>query len=186
MNDKEYLEKIKRYILAAAIIFLMSVMTGIIITEKTVEGKDIAKNITKEMIEIKRPTPFLRMIEIFETNIYNSIMALLFGVGSIYTVIINGVAIGSVINFISKMHGGLLFTILIILPHGIIEISAIIISTGIGIRFGHMMYNYIIDKTNIKDIKRELIYGIRFYIKWIVPMILLAAFIEAYITPIIV
>jgi stage II sporulation protein M len=49
----------------------------------------------------------------------------------------NGFAIGMLFNFVGKMHG-VGIVILQLMPHGIIEIPALLISASIGLRIGHI------------------------------------------------
>lgn len=186
-KDIEYIKRIKIYILVAVALFLVSAIYGAVITEKSQEGKDMAKDIVKNMP--KSNTKLEVMIEVFKSNIYNSLLAVLlgiaFGVIPVYIAIINGIAIGSLIQYMNKMHGGFIF-FLMILPHSIIEFPLMFISMGIGLRLGYVMCKSMIkDSLSLKDVRLELKQGLYFYVKWIIPLLFVAAFIEGYITPVI-
>lgn len=188
-KDIEYIKKIKAYVVVVTVIFLFSAIYGAVITEKSQEGKDMAKDIIENMP--KKSTKLGMTIEIFESNIYNSLLAAVFGIGfgiiPIYIAVVNGIAIGSLIQFVEGGHGGFVLFIAMIGLHGILEFPLMFISMGIGLRLGYMMYRFIFKENmgNTSIIIGEIKGGMHFYIKWIIPLILLAAIIEVYITPVI-
>lgn len=189
VNDIEYIKKIKVYILVAVALFTVSAIYGAVITEKSQEGKDMAKDIIENMP--KKSTKLGMTIEIFESNIYNSLLSVVLGVGfgiiPMYIAIVNGIAIGSLIQFVKGGHGGFVFFLAMLGPHSIIEFPLMFVSMGIGLRLGYVMYSFIFKENmgNTSIIIGELKKGMYFYIKWIIPLLLVAAFIEGYITPVI-
>jgi stage II sporulation protein M len=126
------------------------------------------------------------MLEIFKNNVRNSLMALVLGVGlgivPFMVATANGLVLGMLADFVSRQQGTL-FVIAALLPHGIIELPMVLISVGIGLRLGHVMYMYL--KGIRANITQELTQGVWFYVRWVVPLLLVAAFIESYVTPLI-
>lgn len=183
-KDMRYLYTLRVYILVVIVIFLVSSVWGYVYTERTDEGKEMTKEFIKGMS--KGTGSKMEMVtEIFKNNIYNNLLAII-GVGVI-TSIINGIAIGGIIQFVGRMHiGGGLGFILSILPHGILEFPLMFISMGIGLRLGCVVLKNILKEWNediVGEIKDEFKKGLFFYIKWIIPLTLVAALIEVYITP---
>lgn len=66
-----------------------------------------------------------------------------------------------------------------ILPHGIFELSAICLCVSVGLYIG----TYWLRKNKVYRGKQLAKYTVILYVCFIVPLMLLAAFIEAYITP---
>ena len=130
--------------------------------------------------------PFERMLEIFKNNVRNSLMALvlgiIFGIIPFIIAVSNGLVLGMLAEIVSRQQG-VLFVVAALLPHGIIELPMVLISIGIGLRLGHAMYLFL--KGMRIDLTKELIQGIWFYIRWIIPLLLVAAAIESYVTPLI-
>lgn len=196
-KDIEYILGIRKYILIATVIFLLSIVLGVIITESTIEGGDIAQHVIMN-IPIEEHTQFEMLLIIFKSNLYNCTSAILFGTGlgiiPIYITIYNGVLMGTVISFTSNMPNGIIKFIISIIPHGIIEIPIMFTSVGIGLRMGHNMSSFLralLKSDNTKLDKKimfiqELRQGIWICVKWIVPGLLIASIIEAYITPLII
>ncbi|MCP8313914.1 MAG: stage II sporulation protein M, partial [archaeon] len=128
--------------------------------------------------------PFTFMLFIFLNNSIKSLFAVLLGfffaIIPLLFVTINGLLIGMIFFDVAK-EKGLVFILSAILPHGIIEIPIFLLSVAIGLRMGVQM----VLKLDGKDVKlkSELRNGLRFFILYILPLFLLSAFVEAFVTP---
>jgi stage II sporulation protein M len=69
-----------------------------------------------------------------------------------------------------------------IAPHGILELPAILLGTSIGLRLGTQAWRRLAGKAD-KTLLAELGDGLRIYFTVIVPLLLVAAAIEVYVTP---
>jgi len=67
-----------------------------------------------------------------------------------------------------------------IFPHGVIEIPVLIFCGAIGIRIAVSLFKKIFRKKS--DIKKELIQGLNFFFKILIPLLFLASLIEVFIT----
>jgi len=205
-KDREYLYSLRKYILIVTGLFILSLIIGLMIS---VIYPGFSENYF-EMFQqsvgwITTLNPLAIMLVIFLNNAIKSLVALVLGIGlgiiPFLFVAGNGIILGIVIGFISRQQGAL-FVIAALLPHGIIEIPMVLISAGIGLKLGYVMYLSLIGmQTDIRqgkpyiktiitrlrtDIKPELKQGFWFYIRWIAPLLFLAAIIETFITPVIV
>jgi stage II sporulation protein M len=88
-----------------------------------------------------------------------------------------------VIVYLVARERGLLFILLGLLPHGILELPMVFLSAAIGLRLGHQAFSALIGRPT--QIKREFKEGLMFYFRWILPLLLVAAIIETFITPLI-
>ena len=70
-----------------------------------------------------------------------------------------------------------------ILPHGIFEIPAFIISGAIGILLAQSLINEWYNGTDTAEDAKKFA---RIFILYVLPLVAIAAFIEAFITPIII
>ncbi len=184
-KDLDYLYSLRNYILAITGVFILSLIVGMVASQ---ENPGFSENYL-EMLNnsygwIKELNPFLIMLVIFFNNAIKSLFALILGIGfgiiPLLFVAGNGVVLSIVVDVVSKKQG-ILFVAAALLPHGIIEIPMVLISAGIGLRLGYVMYQSI---RGLKtDIKQELKQGLSFYIKRIVPLLFVAAMIETFITP---
>ncbi len=186
-KDLDYLYYLRKYILVITGVFILSLIVGVVASQ---ENPGLSENYL-EMLNnsygwIKELNPFLIMLVIFFNNAIKSLFALILGIGfgiiPLLFVAGNGVVLSVLVDIVSRKQG-ILFVAAAILPHGIIEIPMVLISAGIGLRLGHVMYLSI---RGLKtDIKQELKQGLIFYIRRIVPLLFVAAMIETFITPLI-
>jgi stage II sporulation protein M len=186
-KDIEYIYSLKKYILAAAGIFFFMLIIGVLVSELNPASSGHLLEIMREAFStITSLDPFSRMIEIFKNNVRNSLLALVLGSGlGIVPFIVaaaNGLVLGMLTDFVSRQQGAL-FVLAAIIPHGIIEVPMVLISVGIGFRLGHVVYMFLNGVRT--DIKLEMMQGIWFYVRWVVPLLFVAAFIESYVTPLI-
>ncbi|VVB85824.1 Stage II sporulation protein M [uncultured archaeon] len=186
-KDSEYINSLKKYILAAAGIFFFMLIIGVLVSELNPASSGYLLEMMKKAFStITSLDPFSRMIEIFKNNVRNSLLALVLGTGlGIVPFIVaaaNGLVLGMLTDFVSRQQGAL-FVLAAIIPHGIIEVPMVLISVGIGFRLGHVVYMFLNGVRT--DIKLEMMQGIWFYVRWVVPLLFVAAFIESYVTPLI-
>lgn len=189
-KDMEYLYSSKKYILAAVAVFSVSFAAGVLISA-------IYPGASEKLLELLKETyggitsldPFERMIEIFKNNVRTSFIALLLGLGfgiiPFVILAINGAVLGIVVELFLRKQGAF-FVIAAILPHGIIELPMVLISVGIGFRLGHIAYLSLKHLKTMHELIHELKLGVFFYIKIVAPLLLLAAIVESYVTPLII
>lgn len=187
MRDIEYLYSLKKYLLIVTNIFIFSLLIGLLLSVKNPGLSENYLEMFKESFGwIKTLNPLLIMLVIFLNNALKSLLALVLGIGigviPFLFVAGNGIILGMLADVISRQHGTF-FVIAAIIPHGIIELPMVLISAGIGLRLGHVMYLSL--KGAKTEIKLELKNGMRFYFRVIMPLLFVAAAIETFVTPII-
>jgi stage II sporulation protein M len=72
-----------------------------------------------------------------------------------------------------------------IVPHGILELSAVFLGTATGLLLGNVVLKRILRKSDAQ-LRPALSRALRFYAIVILPMLLVAAMIEAFITTVII
>jgi stage II sporulation protein M len=119
-------------------------------------------------------------------NVVKSFLWMLLGlVGSvppIFFSILNGFYIGWFSYEISMEHS-LGFTIAALIPHGIVEVPTILLSSAAGMGLGYQLVNHLRGKGSLKA---EFGLAISLFIRRIVPLLILAAILEVTLTPFIV
>lgn len=184
-REGSYLSQLRYHIAVGTILFSVFLALGYWIAGELQIG--LLEELGEVFGDMATIDPFSVMIIIFLNNSVKSFLALLAGIGfaivPLLFVTLNGLLIG-VILFEAVQISGVAFTVSAILPHGIIEIPVFLLSVAIGLRLGTLLFQKL---TGSKvELMWELKRGLRFFAKWIVPLFLLAAFIEAFITPIFV
>lgn len=211
-KDIDYLFSIKNYILIVTGLFIISLILGFLESAANPETsgdfieafKDLA-----ERIKAIEP-PLLQLIVlfliIFLNNALKSLAVIILGAGfgiiPLFFVAINGQAIGTVV-YIFTEEKGVPYVLAALLPHGIIEIPVILISAGIGVKIGYRAYLSLKEggadfeqglpfaiwfylKKIKMDLTPELKQGTGFYLRWLLPMLFLAAMVESSVTPLII
>lgn len=112
---------------------------------------------------------------IFFNNLQSSFMGLilgiLFGLFSVFALIINGYLLGFVAGFSVKANG--FFVLWKLLPHGVFELPALFIALGLGLRLGTFVFRD--DNISFKD---NIIESLRVFLLIVLPLLIIAAVIE--------
>jgi stage II sporulation protein M len=131
-------------------------------------------------------SPLFIMFAIFLNNAFVSLLFLVLGLAlgvlPVLFIAFNGYVVG-VIAYLAAQEKGLLFILLALLPHGILELPMVFLAASIGLRLGHQVFSALIGRPT--QIKREFKEGLIFYFRWILPVLFVAAVIETFITPLI-
>jgi stage II sporulation protein M len=125
-------------------------------------------------------------VKLFLNNLEACILLFLggasFGILTIFIITLNGILIGAIMEIVHKDHS-IGFVVAAILPHGIFEIPAFIISGAIGILLAQSLINEWYTGTDTAEDAKKFA---RIFILYVLPLVAIAAFIEAFITPIII
>jgi len=144
--------------------------------EKTFSGFEFVKNM--EHYEI--------FLFIFVNNSVKSFVSMLlgitFGLVPLLFVCLNGVLIGFVVG-VSVSKFGILKTLLLLIPHGIFEIPAVLLSSTYGVEIGVATVKRV--RGEEIDLNQLILNKIRNFGKFLLPVFFIAALIETYITPVI-
>ncbi|MCL2863894.1 MAG: stage II sporulation protein M [Methanimicrococcus sp.] len=131
---------------------------------------------------------------IFFNNAGVLFMLILFGfvfaILPVLVVLVNGSIIG-LVSEASLRQFGLPFLLAGLLPHGIIELPVILIGAGIGFKLGalftRLLLNMIKGNPDVcsnlaNQFKKEFLNAAGLYFLFLLPLLLIAAFIEVYVT----
>ena len=164
----------KPYILFASILFFSIAIIGFIFP--IFFREEIIKIMTNMTKLLENKGNFELIYLIFFNNLKASFMAMILGFGiaifPIVTAVINGYVIGFISREVVSNEGFIVLWQL--LPHGIFEIPAILLSIGIGIKIGTDIFK----KNAKKELKKNIVEGLRFFIFIIFPLLLIAGIIE--------
>jgi stage II sporulation protein M len=123
-------------------------------------------------------------LAIFLNNSIKTLVVILLGIlaGVIPAIflVVNGVALGAVLA-LSAHSRGLWISLLSVAPHGVLELPAVFLGTAIGLMIGMGVLRRIFGKPAVA-LRAELVRAVRFFVVIIVPILFVAAIVEAYIT----
>lgn len=105
------------------------------------------------------------------------------GLGTIAALVVNGAVIGGLLA-LSQAKGQIVWKLLLvgILPHGIIEIPAIALASGVGLKLAGTLLKSAFGGHGV-GLKDNLSWALRCYFGIILPGLVIAALIEANLTP---
>jgi len=186
-DDIAYLKSIRVFIGISVLIFAVTIVMGYFAAEL---NSDLATNMLKEFEILKwiaqLPSPLL-MVVIFLKNLLSCVMSVLLGLGlGVVPLIVdtsNGFLLGVVLYNVLQKEG-LLYFLAGVVPHGVIELPTVLMSIGIGFRLAYLIaLTFFGEKANLGQ---EIRIAIHFLVRWVTPLLFLAAAIETFITPIII
>ncbi len=164
------------------LIFTIGILIGVYNHENILEIARIIYNLSPQGGGISLNNKLFLFIFIFTRNTITTTLNIslgpIFGLFPLFSLLINGYLIGGIVMEISKSYG-FAYALKGILPHGIFEIPAYLYSSILGFRIAHIAI-----KNSFKG--EEFINGyinsLYKELKIVVPLLLIAAFIEAFIT----
>lgn len=176
-----YASSIKASLAFSSILFFGSALAAYCFSDRI--PIDIIEVFRRAFGDLRELDPLQLMLFIFFNNSIKSFMAILLGpalgIVPFFFTVMNGGILGLAMGRVAESKG-IAFALAAVLPHGILEIPAIIASSAIGFRLAWEVLRKIFSGGSVL---RELKRGLRFFFLRIVPLLLVAAFIEAFITP---
>lgn len=96
----------------------------------------------------------------------------------------NAIVVG-LMGAVYQMNGmGWIPLLVGILPHGVLEIPAFILGVTLGVHICFKLVKTILRKNFKGEFKQAIIASVRIFFFWMVPLFIVAAFIEAFLTPV--
>jgi len=183
MSVKEYIFSLRRFILVAFLVFVFAIILGYFSAQSSSEE---AKIILGELWETLEPIiempPFGQFLIVFLNNSFTIflviILGLIFGIFPFLVLFSNGLILGLVAYF-TQAGGDWTTTLTLVLPHGIIEIPAVILACAIGFKLGKVILEKILKKE--VSIKAELNTALNFLLRFLFPALAVAAAIEVFL-----
>lgn len=125
---------------------------------------------------------------IFENNALGCLLAMGLGLfAGVYPAIFiasNGLIIGVALGLVISKYGlalGLLVFILGLLPHGVFELSIVFIAAAAGMKLGYDAIRSLV-KWDPQFILKSAREAVLMYVFWVLPILLVAAFLEVFVT----
>lgn len=168
-------------ILLSFIIYLIGIPTGFVYFDKSQSAVNPVLEEIKELI--KYESKFQMAINIFLNNLTSSLILFLSGTLIIIPALIlfiNGFLLGFILRLFIQKNLSLYLLLAVLLPHSLPELLAICLSSGLGIRIG---LSFICSKENrVINVNKAIREGCFIYIVIVIPLLLLAAFLEVYVS----
>jgi len=172
-----YVRDSRKFIYSVIIIFLFFSLMGFFIPAPPL----LEEKILEFIEELLRKTEGMSQAElikfIFLNNIQSSFTGMLFGIilgiFPLLSTLTNGYVLGFVASKTTEVGG--IFVLWRLLPHGIFELPALFISLGLGVKFG----TFIFRKNKFQALGSYMIKSIKVFFFIVIPLLIIAAIIEA-------
>jgi len=176
---------LRRMALAAVVILAVSIGMGILTTmEEPSTGEKIISLLRDTILgDVEEHGGLLLAGKLFFNNLQACLMMFLggasLGVLTVFIITVNGFVIGSVLELVRQQHSAV-FVAAAIIPHGIFEIPAFILSAALGFLLARALWN---EWMSGGDAAAETAALGRTFFARVVPLVAVAALVEAFITP---
>jgi len=137
---------------------------------------------------LKELGPFGLFFLIFLRNSFIGLLTvvsgIVLGLPTILIVVANGFVIGAIAGWLTKAYGAKLVA-LGLLPHGVIEVPALLICGAYGMRVGVAVVARLMKRDSV-PVSAELATALSAYLSRSLPLFLVAALVESFVTPLII
>ncbi|HWH76529.1 MAG TPA: stage II sporulation protein M [Candidatus Binatus sp.] len=180
-----YCNRLRPFLVASVATFAVGAIIGLMLVNHFPQLTESFEESLNTFITGFRGLPKTKLAAaIFLNNSIKTLIVIVFGalVGVIPAVflVVNGAALGAVMA-LSAHSRGLWVSLLSVAPHGVLELPAVFLGTAIGLMIGKGVLQRIFSKSEI-TLRAELGRAFRFFTLIIVPILFIAAIVEAYVT----
>ena len=173
------------YMALSAIVFGIGIAAGMIALSWLPQAAAGIETSLNEFVELARGWgPLGLFVFIVLNNVVKAgimmCLGVVFGLVPIVFLVSNGNVLAVAAAIIAE-QGGALVAVAGLAPHGIVELSAVLLAAAAGLRLGAAAIERV--RRPDSDIKMELLKAWRFFVAIILPALLIAAVIETVVTP---
>lgn len=183
IRQKEFI----RSLILATTIFFVSLVLG------TLVGGNIVEELMRQLGAVLEPLAsagnlsILLFLVIFINNAVKALglvfSGILLGLPPILFIAVNSFVLGGLGSALESAKGWT-YVMASFLPHGVIEIPVILLTTALGLTVGIESLKWLIRRES--RVKSQLSNCLRVYLRWVLPGLAVAAIIEAFVTPLII
>ena len=182
---RAYTNRLRPYLTASLLLFLAGIAAGLVIVSHYPALGDQFEQTITTFVSAFSGMPRLKLAgAILVNNAVKTLLAIVLGVvlGIVPVILLlgNGIALAVAWSLSSRGRGPWL-SLLSILPHGVIELPAVFLGTSIGLMLGAQVLQRLIGRSETA-IGAELLQGLRYFSSVLVPLLFLAAMVEAFVT----
>ena len=176
-----------RNLILAASIFFISLVVGTLLGQNIVEGIMGQLGTILEPLALTGKLTMLLFLIIFINNAVKALgiifLGILLGLPPLLFIVLNGFILGGLGSALKSVHGWR-YVMASFVPHGVIEIPAILLAAALGFTVGMESFKWLIRRES--RVKLQLSNGLKVYVRWIIPGLAIAAIIEVLVTPLLI
>ena len=181
---------LRYFLLLIVSLFVLCIILGYAISVIAPTMTDtLLSGLEQKAADLSARSPLGMTLGIFLNNAFVCLLEIVlgivtFGIFPAFSIASNGVIIGVALGMVITKYGavvGVLVFVLGLLPHGIFELTAVFMSAAMGIKLFYDIVRSAI-KWDGRIILNSLWETFRIYVFWILPILLVAAFVEVFVT----
>jgi stage II sporulation protein M len=173
-----------RSLILATGMFFASLVAGTLIGQNLVEGLLSELGAVLGPLASTGSLSLLLLLVIFINNAIKALgiifLGILLGLPPILFIGLNGFILGGLGSALEAVNGWR-YAVASFVPHGVIEIPVILLATALGLTVGWESFRWLVRKES--RARLQLSYGLKVYVRWILPGLAVAAIIEVFVTP---
>ena len=185
MTIANYLRRLRLYLGSSVVLLSAGVVLGVLAIPY---APDLAHRFGESVggfVQLFRELPKPQLaLAIFLNNTLKTFLVViggvLLGVVPVIFLLVNGGALGFVL-YLSIQHRGVFDSLVAILPHGVLELPAVLMGTSLGLLIGATAIRRIFGNTALA-LRTELALALRFFVSVIIPLLAAAALVESFVT----
>lgn len=183
----------KKLLLAAAVFFLLAAGTAVTMAGRPEECRELMAGLQESMESVLDEEGNVQVFHLFANNLTVAGIGVLLGfipffMAPMYIIVSNGAVMGLVYGFYLASADYLtapVWKIMLvgILPHGIFELGAIFLSVALGVQLCLRITGKLLGRKG-RPLKEELTDLGWAFVLWVTPLLIAAALLECYLTPV--
>jgi stage II sporulation protein M len=182
---RAYAAQLLPYVFGSGALFLVGIAAGLFIVRQVPELAGLfVEDLAAFVKNFAGMPPWQLAIAIFLNNSVKTLIAILLGtlLGIVPAVFLfaNGAALGLAFS-LSVQTRGVWKSLAGIVPHGVIELPAVFLGTSIGLYLGARALKKLRNGSET-PMRGEILRALKFFCAVILPLLLLAALVEAFVT----
>ena len=179
----DYVWGLRFLLLLSLILFLFSLSMGFYFGDR-IPGDTLDDVLEAAFPELENMSPLTLFLFVFLSNVIKNfvwmVLGAFFSLPSLLFTAINGFIMGWLTYSVQQEHS-LLLAVAGLVPHGVIEIPLLLLSSAAGMSLGYQMINRLRRRSGLKA---EFLRAISLFIWRITPLLFITAVIEFTVTPI--
>jgi len=184
-SRRQYFRELRPFLIAALLLFALGIIAGSLLAgHSSFAGLKISESLggfAQMFINLPRP---LLVLMIFANNAVKTllviVLGIVFAIVPVVFIVVNGVAIGVVLHLATESKG-LAYSMLAIVPHGLFELPGVLSGAAIGVMLGSKAIKRLFRRSEFK-VGSELSRALKIFVNIIVPLLLIGAITETYLT----
>lgn len=182
---REYFRELKPYLVTAILLFVLGILAGSLLAgHPAFPALKVSESLGGfAQMFLNLPKPVLALM-IFANNAVKTLLVIVLGtvfaIVPLAFILVNGLAIGVVLHLTAQSHG-LAYSLMATVPHGVFELPGVLAGAAIGLMLGNKAISRLFRRSELK-VGSELSRALKIFASTIVPLLLIGAITEAYLT----